>query len=297
MYNDPMGKAKDDETSYSYAHSFFFKIMVNAASGLFAELMARPFFTIWTVQHHGAHNQPLSFIQACKIIRKGKGFYAGFSISLIFAIPGTTLYLIGKDIPLALLGDNDMGQIMRGPCAQAFGIAAWAPETRLTMLEQVSGNIRASHSFHQLSLFEKSKAIWKENGLRGFYRGTFPWFCACAISDGLGFWLQAKSMRLWQEEKRDHFAPQVFTTMFAFGIAAIVKTPVEVTSTRLMIAESNPAYFSDKKFLPAIKTIYRQGGIAGFFTGVHTNVMHDMMWYLALPCADVGNAKIYSCTV
>ena len=180
---------------------------------------------------------------------------------------------------------------MRGPVAQAFGMLAWAPAARLIMLQQASGNTRVKNNFSQLSIWNKSKLIFKENGVRGFYRGALPGYCVSSTLDSIGYWLQSQTIRYYPIETRGNAAPQILTTMFGFGTAAIITAPIDATVARLRIHETNPTHFPDKKFWPTAQRIYQTLGYRGFFHGLTASVCHEMAWYSVLPITSLCQTR------
>jgi len=274
---------------------FYYTLLVNGVCTIVADFFAYPFFVIWSQQHSVGNERTPSFARVVRAIGYSKGFrgfYSGFSVSLISTIPSTLLYLIGKDIPLYCLGDSHLGHFMRGPCARAFDMIVSAPATRLMMLQQASGNPTLTNNFNELSIYNKAKSIFKKGGILNFYRGAFPCFCAGSLLDGIGFWLQAQVIKLYSEERRTHIAPQVFATTFSFGMAAFMVTPIEGVVTRLRIAESNPGALSGKAFYAEAKAIYCHLGVRGFFRGTPASVAHEAVWFLILPGSELTNEYV-----
>ena len=285
-----MHEFKNEKTT-SWQH-FKCTLLLMIGASLFSESISYPFLTLWTVQQAGELGKPLSLRKAFAAIRHGTGFYSGFSLALLVAIPGNLLYLIGSNIPLQLFGDNVIGQLTRGPVAQAFGTFAWAPAARLILLQQASGNARIQNDFSKLSVLEKSKLILKKNGVRGFYRGVLPCYCVSSTLDLIGYWLQPQIIQYPSTETRKNAAPQILTTMFGFGAAALFTAPIDATVGRLRLSETNPTHFPDQRFWPAAKRIYKTLGVYGFFCGVTASICHESIWYAALPIVSLGQARL-----
>lgn len=249
------------------------------------DFAAHPFYTTWTVQQSVENNRSPSFLEAIQKIRKGRGFYSGFAPQAITAVPGTMLYFQGQEIALTLFGDNNFGQAMQGPLGVGFGMLAWSPAATLTMSQQVSGNSAVKNNFNHLSVFQKAKYIVKKDGvIRGFYRGTFPGFCAFSITDTLGFWMRAQFLAQFPEDKSMKL--KLATTTYAFAIAAILNSPVEVIFARLKIAETNKAIFKEKTMRDAAKAIYHTHGYRGFFRGLPAHILHSTIWHSVLVLRD-----------
>src|SRR3990167_6142205 len=107
--------------------SFIFR----SGASLCTDFFAHPFHTIWTVQQTMDNGKHPTFLEACRNICKGGGFFTGLSLSLLSSIPGTWCYLSGRNSALYLFGDNYFGQVMQGPFGIAAGTALWAPASRI----------------------------------------------------------------------------------------------------------------------------------------------------------------------
>src|SRR3990167_6186633 len=155
------------------------------------DFFAHPLYTIWTVQQTADRGKSPGFCEAIRQINhsKGiKGFYAGFAVQAVSAVPGTWSYLKGRELSLAVFGDNTVGQFMQGPLGVCCGSLLWSPAVTLTMFQQASSNSMLKNDFNHLSLSKKMSYIWKKEGVYGFYRGTLPFVFAFSATDALGSW-------------------------------------------------------------------------------------------------------------
>lgn len=261
------------------------KYLAEASSAMLSEVFAYPLHTMWTVQQEGN----LSFSNAFKTIgRNPNGYrelYRGFSIATASGVMGVFPYLAGAHYAIQCFGDNHLGQLMQGPFAQAFGAIVWGPAIRMIELEQASISHGASNSFKRMSVFEKSKTIWRKSGVRGFYRGTIPQWSINSVNDALGFWLRARLLHCFSEEQAKQPGPQLFSTLVGFSMGYFLLTPFSAAETHLRIHETNPATFPDTTFFPAMRTLYRQRGVRGFFVGAGAAGLYGAASSLPVACS------------
>ena len=264
------------------------------SAALFSEFVCYPMHTIWTLQQEISANEKVSFIQTCQRFNKNTlsywSLYKGFSISGTSAVLGIYPYLLGAHYAKLCFGDNHIGEFMQGVVAQTLAASIWLPATHIVELEQATITCKVNAKFQELSAFDKSKIIWKQSGLRGFYRSAWAQIGANAIDDALGFWLRARILSCFSTEQQKQLSPQLFSTFMGFSAAAVITTPVSIVQSRLRLHEANPTVFPDKKFLPAFKRLYQQGGFRGFFNGATTAALYGGI--TALPV--VSNAVLRS---
>lgn len=271
--------------------SYWEKILAEAISAILSEVFAYPLHTVWTVQQEGNS----SFRHAFKTIGRNangyRGLYKGFSIAAVTNVIGVFPYLAGADCAIQCFGDNDAGQLMQGPFSQAFGAIVWAPATRMIELEQASIT-HAANSFKQLSVFDKSKMIWRNSGVRGFYRGVFPQWGINSVNDALGFWLRAKLLKhCFSKDQSKQPGPQLFSTSFGFALGYLLLTPFSAVETRLRIHETNPTAFPDTTFFPAMRTLYKERGVKGFFVGAAASGLYGAASSLPVACSGCFDHK------
>src|SRR3990167_7827905 len=263
--------------------STFYDVTVRSGGYVLADLCAHPFLTVWTSQQAKFFEKKISVFNVIYETYKQKRFFDGFSMQAISAVPGTFLYLKGRELSLTLLGDNYFGQTMQGPMGVGLGMLLWSPTSRLTMLQQASNKKDFLNSFNQLSLLGKSKSIWKKEGVRGFYRGTLGLTCSFSVTDALGSLLQAQILKCYPENDRQHACPQILSTSIDFTLAAFATSPIEIAVCHLKIQESNPEKLLSKTLPEAAKAIYLLRGVRGFFHATPALVAHSVTWHMILP--------------
>ena len=250
------------------------------------DFLAHPFNTLWTVQQTTDNGKLLSFRKAFQQIKRTnglKGFYAGFTVQAVSSAPGAWSYLKGRELSLLIFGDNSAGQLMQGPLGVCCGSLLWSPAITLMISEQSGYNSMVKNDFNHLSLTKKAQYIWKNSGVRGFYRGTLPLVFSFSISDAFGSWAQAKILQHYPTDERKKLIPQLFSTALAFNMSAILTSPAEIIFARLKLAEGNRVVFQEKTARDAIKTIYSTRGVRGFFNALPTYMLHNTVWHKILP--------------
>lgn len=264
-------------------------VIAKGSSAFIAEAGSYGIHTFWTIQQEISAKQTQSLRQTFQHMHKNNmryhDFYKGFSIAGFAAVIGVFPYLKGASCALDWFGDNHVGQAMQGPCAQAFAAVIWAPATRLMELEQASIIKTAHHHpFKQLSVFNKSKKIWQDSGIRGFYRGALPLVCINSVVDALGYWLRARMELRFPENKRHQILPQLFSTFLGFSVGYAITTPFAIAETRLRIHEINPQAFPDKTFFSAMKTLCSQRSVRGLFHCAPVAALYGAISSLPVAC-------------
>lgn len=258
------------------------QVLIKSGAAVSAELIYYPFSTIWTMQHA----QQLSFRAACAQIRRGKGFYAGFSVSLISAIPYALLYLFGKDLPLRFT-DNNFTQMLRGPAGQGLATLVYEPAAKMMMLMQATGNANKGDHFGKLSVYRKAQEIRKKHGIRTFYAAAMPAFIANAASDALGFWLLGLAKRHFSAiEINPTF--HVLATILCFGSVAAITVPLEVVATHIRLGKKSPGQTSAALF----KTLYRTGGVRALTHGLPACMLYHGLWGSIIAFEDIGQTHV-----
>lgn len=265
------------------AHPF----LTYASAALIAEAVSYPFTTIWTVQHKGDLNgNTLKFNQACAqirtnaSIRNGFGFYSGFFLSQMAALPGGMAYLTGKGEIENSHGNNVAGHALRGFVPQALFAAISTPIDRLVMLQQAAKNTANPTQFDRLSISHKAKHIFKTEGIRGFYRGCIPSICSYALADFFGYILRDLIRNLFSQQHQESEIFKLATTMVCFGTVAILTTPLDVVATRLKVKQDSPhaklnLFYQAKAEAMAL---YRTAGRRGFWVGTTASVLYHALW-------------------
>lgn len=278
------------------------QLLVGGFAGILSDVATHPLHTVWTWQQELSvgNTFELKKMPAWMCAQmyaersvdmhstRSLSLYKGFSIAALTSVPGAMLYLFGMQLSIELFNDNHVGRLMQGPMARAFGMILCEPATRLIELEQASMNSGGDRAFKNLSVTGKCRFIWKKSGVRGFYRGALPQFCSNSFTDAIGFWLRAQVLECYPESQRKNAAPQFLSTIFGFGFANVVTTPISVIETRLRINEANSEQFPDTKFLPAWKRLYATRGVRGFFTGLPVATTYGVLASLVIPSATVG---------
>jgi len=214
-------------------------------------------------------------------------FYKGFSIAALSCIPATYLYLLGAHFSITLFGNNNLGVWMQGPMAQLFSTTINAPAALFIELSQASAerSAQSNNTFKEKNLKMQFQDVLKKDSLLGLYRGAMPHFFIYSMCDALGFWIREKLLASFPERDRKKIMPQLYSTTLGFGFAYTVLSPLSVIETRIRIHETNPALFPDKQFFPAMKTLYKQRGLRGFFTGLPVAGCYGMVSCLPVACS------------
>jgi hypothetical protein len=266
-------------------------LLTCSAGYLAADLISHPFNTVWAAQQARFYQPGIPVFEVIYQINKQKRFFDGFSMQAMSSVPGTFLYLQGREFALKTFGDNYLGQCLQGPMGVCAGMLLWSPASRLTMLKQSANKQDLSNPFNQLSLLDKGKSILKNDGVRGFYRGSFGVVCAFSITDALGSILQASILNYFPQDARKNAPVQISSTSIAFTLAALATSPLEVVACHLRIRENNPQQFAAKTMQEASKQIYAARGLRGFFHASPALVAHSVVWHMVIPFTTLASSQ------
>ena len=180
-------------------------VVVAALSGLPADALAYPFFTVRTLQQASLSKSTSSVAILKNVTQESgviKGMYRGFSISALTAVPATGLYLAGMDLSFWLFGSGHLGTAMQGPLAQASASLIWGPGKRFMELQQAA---KHGSSFQRLSILGKFSAIYKESGFLGLYQGTLPQYLSFSFCNAIAFWVRGMVLSQYDTSEQNQF--------------------------------------------------------------------------------------------
>jgi len=206
-----------------------------------------------------------------------RGFYKGFGAVLLFTGPGHAAYFGGYDILKRVFyrnGEREAEQspgvhFLSGVIANFFGGLIWNPQDVVKQRLQVQDNAlgepgRYSGSWHCL------RSVYREEGLRGLYRGFWAQMLVYAPYVGIHFMLYEQSkvgMAAVLKRKPDELPAAAHLTgaMLTAMVAAYVTSPFDVVKTRLQCQSVNEGGY--KGVIDALWTIGREEGPRAYFKG------------------------------
>ena len=118
---------------------------------------------------------------------------------------------------------------------------------------------------------EASRIIYREEGVRGFYRGNVPSVLSSGISAGLYFSILGRLETITREKKINKQLSDFFCSATARSAASCLVNPLNVWKTRAEIL----GYNEYRSIKGSILKIYRNEGVYGFFKGTLLMMLRD----------------------
>jgi hypothetical protein len=258
MNSSTLDNLKSKCGQFQLQNAMLRSLIAATLGGIPGECTGYAAFTVRTLMQSGQYSNMHHAISTIYSANGIKGFYRGIGLSLCTAPLGNFLYIQGMKVSINLFGDNPFGHAMQGFTAQAGGSIIWGPAKRFMELQQMP---HTGNSFSKLSLWGKIKSTWKQDGLRGLYRGTLPQYMSFATTNALAFTIKNN---LDNRISNPSVLSDIATTATGFSIASVMFNPIDVITTRLQIAElsANPTssiYIASKQVM--------QGGINVMWKG------------------------------
>ncbi|HLB55966.1 MAG TPA: MC/SLC25 family protein [Coxiellaceae bacterium] len=252
----------EKQTSQTTATKIMTHMLAAVPAAIMAEFVAYPFWTIETIQRI----KRISFLRAFHEIYHGKGFYAGFSVSLYAAVPAALLYLLGSRIPPWLFNDPQVNNhhvaLLQGPCAQTLCMLVYGPAMQIIMQRQ-SDNIA-------------NKFNWGASKVLSLYRKTFWLLLSTTVTlELIAFWSLAQFNKNYSAEEHARLNTQIFATASAFTFATVLTMPFDTLATHL---SGNKKYSDQEKLFSAMKKLHGEVGMRGLYKGFFPSIAYHSIW-------------------
>ncbi len=121
------------------------------------------------------------------------------------------------------------------------------------------------------AFYHGSKVIYREEGLRGFYRGNVPSVLSSGLSAGIFFGtldhLERLGLRLQVNKQLSEF----LSSATARAVASLLVNPINIWKTRAEIL----GYEEYRSVSSSIRKIYTNEGMYGFFKGSLLMILRD----------------------
>ncbi|KYQ93210.1 hypothetical protein DLAC_11640 [Tieghemostelium lacteum] len=271
--------------------------LVGAISGLVADSIMHPIDTIRArlqVEKVGKSQYNGTF-HAMNMILKNEGvkyLYKGFPIVATATVPAHALYFYGYEESKRILsstfpqwGSGSLGHFISGFVADAFGSLVWVPMDIIKQRLQVQTNTQKLNPNQTLykGSFHAANVIFKEEGIKGFYRGFWPALLTFGPYVGIYFTVYEKSKSLLSKYyfgeqytlKNQPTLPiyyQLCSGFFAGSVGAGLTCPLDVIKTRIQVQRKSDTQ-QYKGIYDAAKTILREEGYQAFIKGMGARIM------------------------
>lgn len=141
-----------------------------------------------------------------------------------------------------------------------------------TRLQISSGSATEGRNYKQLGLSGTVKVIFKEEGIRSFWKGIAAAWMREASYTSLRLGLYGPIKHFFGVKKDSNFILKFMAGSLAGAIGSAVGNPFDVVKTKMMASEAKNAPISQ-----IFTNIYQKAGVAGFYRGLQANIMRAMV--------------------
>ncbi|EGG21554.1 mitochondrial substrate carrier family protein [Cavenderia fasciculata] len=264
------------------------QLSVGAASGVLADSIMHPIDTIRArlqIEKVGQQQYKGTIDAFQSIIRKEgwRCLYKGFPIVVTATIPAHALYFYGYEYSkkelakVPSIGNGIINHFTSGLVADVAGAMIWTPMDVIKQRLQVQkAQVAAGTTFYRGS-FHAVNVIYREEGIRGFYRGFLPSLATFGPLVGIYFATYEQTKR-WMAtsitKKPDQVLPLPLLLgagFFAGTVAAAVTCPLDVIKTRIQVARANESTY--KGIIDGFKRILKEEGPRAFVKGMGARIL------------------------
>ena len=115
-------------------------------------------------------------------------------------------------------------------------------------------------------LLDCIKTIYREEGIRGFWRGIVP--ALIGTSHGAVQMATYERLRSWMWRHVDNMGPQHYLVLgiASKSIASIVTFPYQLVKTRMQVRDKH--FHRQASLTQTVKSVWKNEGVPGFYRGV-----------------------------
>ncbi|KAI8617125.1 mitochondrial carrier domain-containing protein [Chytriomyces sp. MP71] len=216
-----------------------------------------------------------SLVAVLRSTRDFRSLYNGISVTLCLGAPGLAVFLStyegAKAVCAARLGlapDAVVTHAIAGTVAESVSGAIWTPMEVLKSKLQVDTGVSA------VETMGLARSIYREEGLRGFFRGYFVTLGVFIPQSVIYFTIyeQCKMISRNHSESVSPFVGYLVSSGIASTISASLSNIFDVVKTRIQVA-SQTNYDSTSVIAVASKMYREEGGLMAFSRGISARVI------------------------
>ncbi|KAI8337381.1 mitochondrial carrier domain-containing protein [Choanephora cucurbitarum] len=202
-----------------------------------------------------------------------KGLYRGLPVALFFAVPALSVYLSCYESTKQKLSttyhvpqDSSLNHLISGCAAEVAGGLLFTP------MEVMKNRLQTQRGQHvRLRLFVSN--IYKQEGLRGFFRGYWMGL-AVFVPHSMAYFATYEKLKQWVLSKVDkkHFGIYMACSSTAGVASILISTPLDIIKTRWQIsaAEQGKAYRDGP--IAIAKNMLLKEGRGAFVRGIYARI-------------------------
>lgn len=233
-------------------------VAISAVATLISRGVTYPLDTLKTMAQNTTGNT--SYLQ----LFKSAHLFKGLSVTLLFSVPASTIYLTSYDMSKQYLVDNGFHKdeflvhTIGAISAESISGLIFTPMEVIKQKLQVD----ASCTLNAKKLF---KDIYANNGVKGFYRGY--WLTQLVfIPYTITYFTTYERLKSYlSSQSKLEFTSYLFAASVSAAIAGMVSTPMDVIKTRTQIKGEKSAWY-------VAKELYKEGGIRSFTKGMGARI-------------------------
>ncbi|KAK6119687.1 hypothetical protein DH2020_046576 [Rehmannia glutinosa] len=216
-----------------------------------------------------------------------RGFYSGFSTSLVGTIPARALYMTALEVTKSNMGNITspaMANAVAGLSAAMAAQLVWTPIDVVSQRLMVQGRRNRNFDSRVVGLknynggIDAFRKILHSDGVRGLYRGfgisiltyapsNAAWWASYSISYRViwGCIGCKKDESGYRPDWRAVVAVQGLSASMASGVSALVTMPLDTIKTRLQVLDGEESL---PTVLQTVRNLVKEGGLGGCYRGL-----------------------------
>ena len=200
-----------------------------------------------------------------------RGVYSGLFSAAVGSAPTAAVFFVAYETcktALSSLTDARFESVGHMAAASAGEVCACLLRVPVEVVKQRAQALATGSSIASF------RHTWNSEGFRGFYRGYFSTVVREVPFSIIQFplWEYLKSEVSRRTQQPITASQSSACGALAGGISAALTTPLDVVKTRIMLAEKS-SRIAKGDISYVIRTIYRQEGFRGLFSGVAPRVL------------------------
>jgi len=241
----------------------------SCAASIVSRLICYPLDTI-AIQHASSTKRPFFSVPL-------RSYYRGLGASTVLVTPAISLYFMiyrqSKTLFLPYLGDCTVNYIVSGAIAEVASSFVWTP------LEVIKSRLQISNTATEGSVTENIHQIWRQEGIRGFYRGYLLGLAVFIPYNGI-WWTTYEHTKKATPIGTVPFAQAACGGVVATSISTILCYPLDLIKTRYQVATTatvsrvgGERLQDARSITHVVRNVLKEGGWRGYYKGLWPRIV------------------------